>query len=82
MDRDRVGRSQGIELTEGIFHLTAVEARDQHSLCLVDPQNRSEIAIEDVTLVIVLDLHHLVAGREDRAEFLDASRGIRIQDLL
>ena len=38
-------------------------------------RDEAEVAVEDVLVVVVLDLHHLVAERESRAEALD--RGSR-----
>ena len=82
MDRRRIGGNHSVEFAKRIFDLAPVEAGDEETFNLVDAQNGSEVAIEDVAIIIVLGLHDLVAGRENRPEFLDLRGRIGIEGFL
>ena len=71
VNRGRVGEHQLVELAEAVGDLTSVEL-DQHLAGFrVDRANEAKVAVVDVLVVVVLDLHHLVAGAECPAEALD-----------
>ena len=82
MDRRRIGQHQLIELAETVAHLPAVERDDQLALLLIDPLHDAKITIVDLTVVIVLDLHDLVARAERPTEALDARLARWIERLL
>src|SRR6202035_1511462 len=55
---------------------------DKLALLLIDPPHDAKIAIVDLAIVIVLDLHDLVAGAEGPAKALNARLARRIECLL
>src|SRR6266568_2594921 len=77
-----VGRHQGIKLTEAVDDGTSVEADSEFAIVGIDIRDIADVAVIDLLLVIVLDLHDLVAGREDPAESFDFSFAGRIQGRL
>jgi hypothetical protein len=62
--RHGVGRDERIELREWIDDLPTVEGYVDDAFVLVDANDAAEVAVEDLAVVVVLGLHHLVAGRE------------------
>src|SRR5665213_2504548 len=65
-----VSRNQRVEFSETIGDGAAVETGDQLTSVGVDIVDVTDVAIVDLFIVIVLDLHDLVAGREGPAEAL------------
>jgi len=63
-----VSRNQRVEFSETIGDGAAVETGDQLTSVGVDIVDVTDVAIVDLFIVIVLDLHDLVAGREGPAE--------------
>ena len=82
VDRRRIGEHQLIELAEAITHVPAIKGDDQLALVLIDPLHDAKIAIVDLAIVIVLDLHDLVARAEGPAKALNARLARRIERLL
>ena len=83
MDHRRIGGSHSVEFAKRIFDLPPVEAGDEEAFRLVDAQHGSKVAIEDIAIVSVLGLHsYLVAGRENRPEFLDLRGRIGVDGFL
>src|SRR6516164_8306267 len=79
VDCRRVGQHQLIELTKTICDFPIVEV-DVEFAFLIDARN--EIAVVDVLVVIVLNLHDLVAWTESPAEPLDADLARRVERVL
>src|SRR6266516_2356529 len=77
-----VGRHQGIKLTEAVDDGTSVEADSEFAIVGIDIRDIADVAVIDLLVVVVLDLHDLVAGREDPAESLDLTFAGRIQSRL
>jgi hypothetical protein len=73
MDGYGIGRHQGVELTEAVGYKTPVEAGSEFALVKVDVYDTADVPIVDLLIMIVLDLHDLVAGREHPAEFFHFS---------
>src|SRR5262249_39802358 len=82
VDGHGVGRHQGVQLAEAVDYGTPIEAGSELALIKVDIHDIADIAVVDLFVVIVLDLHHLVAGREGPAESLDLTFVGRIQGRL
>src|SRR5271155_4563118 len=79
MDCRRVGEYQLVELAEAVSNFAAVEISDELALLHIDTRHDTEIAVIDLLVVIVLDLHDLVARAEGPAEALDADLAGRVQ---
>ena len=79
MDGRRVGRHHGVEFAEAIGHGPTVEADGQLTGVRVDVVDVTDVTIVHLLLVVVLDLHHLVAGSEDPAEAFYLAIAGRIQ---
>src|SRR6266496_4716363 len=77
-----VGRHQGIKLTGAVDDGTSVEAGSEFAIVGIDIRDIADVAVIDLLVVVVLDLHDLVAGREDPAESLDLTFAGRIQSRL
>src|SRR5882672_4233677 len=71
VDRRGVSRHQRVEFAERVSDSAAVEAGYKLSVGEIDLINVSDVAIIDLLIVVVLDLHHLVAWREDPPETLN-----------
>src|SRR6516225_9126168 len=82
VDCRRVGQHQLIELTKTICDFPAVEVDVEFAFLEIDARHDAEIAVVDVLVVIVLDLHDLVARTESPAESLDADLARRVQRVL
>ena len=74
VDGDRIGQHEAVEFAALIGDLAAVEIDRDLSRLGIDLGDEAEIAVIDLLVVVVLDLHHLVFGRKRRSEFLDFSR--------
>src|SRR5262245_26635659 len=67
----RVGRHQHVQLAESISDGPAIEAHNDLARVGVNIVDVADIAVVDFLFVVVLDLHHLVAGGKGPAEPLD-----------
>src|SRR4029453_14515508 len=68
VDRGGIGRNQHVEFTKSVSDGSAVETSDKFSRIRIDVVDVADVAVIDLLVVVVLDLHHLVAGREGPAE--------------
>ena len=66
-----VGGYQGVQLAEAVGDDPPVEARAQLACLWLHVLDVADVAVVDVLVVIVFDLHHLVVRRKGRAETLD-----------
>ena len=71
MDRRGVGRHQRIEFAEAVGDSAAVETGGEFASVGIDIVDVADVAVVDVFVVVVLDLHDLVAGDEGPTETLD-----------
>ena len=76
------GGNQRVEFAERILDLAPVELDQQVALGLIDAEKLPEIAVEHLAVVVVLSLHHLIAGREARPEAFDLLGHVRVEGLL
>ena len=67
----RVRGRQRVQLAHGIAERPAVDLDRDLALLAVDPQHPAEVAIVHLAVVIVLQLHHLVAERKADAVVLE-----------
>ena len=87
VDADAVGRQQFIEVGEIIDHGAVVHRDRQRLLDGVNRLDAAEVAVENVLVVVIPDLHHLVAdsinaaGKIARNVFKDACVGFAVLDL-
>src|SRR5713226_4143485 len=82
VNRHRVGRHQGVELAKAVGDGAAIEAGRKLCRLGVHIVDVADVAIVDVLVVVVLDLHDLVARREGPAEAFDLARAGWVQRLL
>src|ERR1700720_4396273 len=71
VDRRGVGRPQRIEFAEAVGDSAAVETGGEFASVGIDIVDVADVAVVDVFVVVVLDLHDLVAGGEGPTETLD-----------
>ena len=71
VDGGRVGRNQRVEFAEAVGDGAAVEAGGELASVGIDVVDVADVAVIDFLVVVVLDLHDLVAGREGPAEAFD-----------
>ena len=71
MNSRGVSRHQRVEFTKRVSDRPAVEAGYKLPVVEIDPINVSDVAVVDFLVVVVLDLHYLVAWRESPPEALD-----------
>ena len=79
MNRRGIGRHQHVELAEAVDEIAPLEARGQLARLGVHIHDRADIAVVDLLVVVVLDLHDLVAWREGPAEALDLAFAGRVE---
>src|SRR5262245_18495033 len=79
VDRGGIGRNQHVKLTKSVGDGSAVETSDKFSRIRIDIVDIPDVAVIDLLVVIVLDLHHLIARREGPAEALDLTLARRVQ---
>jgi hypothetical protein len=82
VDRCGIRQHQFIELAVAVAHVPAVKCNDQLALLLVDPLYDAKITVVDLTIVVVLHLHDLVARAEGPPKALNARLTRRIERLL
>ena len=61
MDRRRVGQGQLVQLAKSVHHLASIEDHRHFSLLDIDAGDDAQVAIEDIPVIIIDHLHHLVA---------------------
>ena len=71
VDGRGIGRHQHVEFPKSVCDGATVEARNDLTGIGVDVVDIADIAVVDLFVVIVLDLHDLVAGGKGPAEALD-----------
>jgi len=64
-------RVSAIELTESVLDRSAIEARGEFARIGVDIVDGADVAVVNLLVVVVLDLHYLIAKRKDPTEPLD-----------
>src|SRR5262249_17306630 len=79
VDGHGVSRNQGVQLAEAVDYGTPIETGSEFAIFRIDFHDVADIAVVDLLVVVVLDLHDLVAGCEDPAESLDLTFAGRIQ---
>ena len=68
VNRDRVGGDDFIELAEVVVDQPAIEIEHELLSFRINRMHKAEIAIEDIFVVIVDRLHHLVTAPEGACE--------------
>jgi hypothetical protein len=82
VDRRRTGQHQFIQLAKAVGDFAAVEIDAELAFLHVDAEHDAEIAVVNLLVIIVFDLHDLVARAECPAEALDADIAWRVQRVL
>src|SRR5580704_6625678 len=82
VDRRRIGEHKFVELAKAVTDVAPVEIDAELAFFHVDARHDAKVAVVDVLIVIVLDLHDLVARAERPAEALDADIARRVQRVL
>src|SRR5215469_205239 len=77
-----VGEHQLIQVAKPVDDLTTVKLDSDFAFLHVDARHHAKVAIVDILVVIVLDLHDLVARAEGPAKPLDADLARRVQGVL
>ena len=54
MDRRGIGGHYGVEFGERVEDLPSIKRRDQCSFLIIDPHHRTEITVEDLSIIVVL----------------------------
>ena len=71
MDACGVCRHEGVELAKAIGDRAPVEARCEFAFLRLNVRHKPDVAIVDLLVIVVLDLHDLVAGRKGPAKPFD-----------
>ena len=71
VDGGGIGGNQRVELAEAVGHRAPVEAGHEFARLGIDVVDIADVAVVDLLVVVILDLHDLVAGRKGPAETLD-----------
>ena len=79
MDRRGISRNKRVEFPEFISYGAAVEFRNQLTRVDIDVFDIADIAIIDFLVIIIVDLHHFIFGREGPAEPFDLFLAGRIE---
>ena len=80
MDGGGIGRHQGVEFAKDEHNRAAVEVDRDLAFIRIDIGDGADIAVIDLLVIVVLDLHDLVARRKGPAEALDLLVAGRSQD--
>src|ERR1700731_4794473 len=72
VDCRRIGEHKFVELAKAVGDFAAIEVDAELAFLHVDARHDAEIAVVNLLVVIILDLHDLVARAECPAEALDA----------
>ena len=79
VDRRRIGRHQRVQLAEAVDHLPSIEADSDLTCLRIDPGDKADITVVDLPVVVVLDLHDLVARGVGPAKSLDPWLRLTVQ---
>src|SRR5215472_18660990 len=71
MDRRGVSRHQRVQFAKAIGNRTTIKCNGKFPAVRLDPRHVADIAVVDLLIVVVLDLHNLVAGREGPTKSFD-----------
>jgi cytochrome c len=71
VDCGGIGRNQHVEFAKSVGDGSAVEMSDKFSRIRIDIVDVADVTVINVLVVVILDLHYLVAGREGPAEALN-----------
>lgn len=66
-----IGRHQCVEFAEAVNDQASVKGCSELTVIRLDIPDVADVTVVDLLVVIVLDLHNLIAGRESPAESLD-----------
>jgi hypothetical protein len=75
VDGDGIGEREFVEFAEGVGDIALIEADDDLLIDGIDGVNGSDIAIEDLLVVVVFELDDFVADLEAPAEAFDVRFG-------
>src|SRR3974390_3763257 len=67
----RVGRHQHIELTESVCDGSAVEGHGELPRIGIEINDGADVAVVDLFLIVILNLHHLITRCKGPTESLD-----------
>src|SRR2546430_5214049 len=79
MDRRRVSEDDVVEFTERIGDRPAVESDRHLAEFEIDGLDEADVSVVDLFVIVVLDLHELVADGKGHPEFLDLWVSSRIE---
>src|SRR6202171_1499106 len=79
MDRRRVCEDDLVEFAEGIGDRPSVESDRYLAEFEIDGFDEADVAIVDLFVIVIFDLHDLVADGKGRPEFLDLWVSSRIE---
>ena len=71
MNGRRVCGHQHVEFSKSVSNRSAVKARNYLATIGIDVVDGTNITVVNLLVVVVLDLHHLIAGRKGPAKPLD-----------
>ena len=71
VDGGGISGNQRVKLAEAVGHRPPVERRGQFARVGIDVDDIPDVANVDFLVVVIFDLHDLVAGRKGPAETLD-----------
>ena len=77
-----VGRHQRVEFAKAINDSAPIEAGGEFAVVWIDIVDVADVTVIDFLVVVILDLHDLVAGREGPAKAFDLSLASRVQRFL
>ena len=66
VDGRRVGKDELVEVSAVVFDRTPVEVHNHRAVVGVDGLHESDVAVVDILVVVVTELHHAVADAEHR----------------
>ena len=82
MDSRRVAEDEFVEVRVVVGNFPSVEVDRERLILLVLSNHETDVAVVDLAVVVVFDLHHFVADPEFVAESLHRLVGWRVQGLL
>jgi hypothetical protein len=82
VDRRGISEHEFVEFAKAVNHLAALEVDGNLALLHSDTRHDAEVAVVNLLVVVVLNLHHLIAGAESPAKALDADLTRRVEHLL
>src|SRR5215467_470070 len=82
MDRRSISRHQRVQFAKAIGNRMPIKDRGKFPAVRLDPRHVANVAVVDLLIVIVLDLHDFVAGREGPTEPFDLAFASGIQGCL